>query len=123
MRRKIGPGHAGRIAFRQGVDRLEPLPPRRISRQGAALHRGIERIKLLARFGAAGGEFRRGTIKVDVVQSRTTVVDQTEACDSALDFDAEIAILAKVFPLALPGARTLSDMTRSRNGCIGVRPS
>jgi hypothetical protein len=30
---------------------------------------------LLARFGAVGGEFRRGAIKVDLVQSRTTVID------------------------------------------------
>jgi hypothetical protein len=67
------------------------------------------------RRAANSGESRSNVM---LSNSRTTVVDQTEACDSALDFDAEIAILAKVFPLALPGARTLSDMTRSRNGCI-----
>ncbi|MDQ6702064.1 MAG: hypothetical protein M3Z96_02625 [Pseudomonadota bacterium] len=48
------------------------------------------------RLGAAGGAFWRSAIEEVVVQSRTTVVDKAEACDSALDFDEEIAILEKV---------------------------
>ncbi|HXN87998.1 MAG TPA: hypothetical protein VN890_01350 [Methylocella sp.] len=48
------------------------------------------------RLGAAGGEFWRSAIEAGVVQFRSPVIDYAEACDSALDFDEEIAVLEKV---------------------------
>ncbi|MGH6856908.1 MAG: hypothetical protein ACRECP_04470 [Methylocella sp.] len=53
-------------------------------------------IEFFLRFGAAGGDFRRSAIAEGVVQSRSTVIDLAEACDSALDFDEEIANREKV---------------------------
>ena len=67
MRGKIGPGHAGRIAFRQIIDRFKPGPPCRIGGPGAVLHRGIERIEEFPRLGAAGGELRRSAIEKTLV--------------------------------------------------------
>ncbi len=63
MRREIGPRHASWIALRQGVDGFKPVPPRGIGGQGAALHRGVERIEQLVRRGPAGGEIRRSAIE------------------------------------------------------------
>jgi hypothetical protein len=74
MRRKIGPGHTGRIALRQRVDGLEPVPPRGIVGQSAAMHRGVERIEPFSCLIAAGGKVWRSAIEKTFVQAHFLLV-------------------------------------------------
>ncbi|MGH6830535.1 MAG: hypothetical protein ACREDG_05215 [Methylocella sp.] len=71
------------------------------------------------------GEFGRSAIEVGVVQSRSTVIDYAEACNSALVFDEEIAILEKVSwftsrPANERGGTNNLCFVRRVSGCAGL---
>jgi hypothetical protein len=59
MRRKIAPGHAGGVAFRQPIDRLEPVAAQRIGVDPALSLMRVDRVEPCPRGLAARREILR----------------------------------------------------------------